>query len=332
MSGGPTIRDVAREAQTSLETVSRVLNGRYKATTARGRLRVGQVLAVAKRLGYRPDLGARSMRATDMGIIGVLGLQMPVNLPQATVEGLLDVLAPRGFTLSAHYNPRGAPAHRLPPWRIDGAVVVDMHDRAELEPVEASGLPYVSINGWAGPRGSAVRFDDADGMRQLVRHLVGVGHRRIAYANAYRDRWHGHPSVAVRHRAFTAALRSMGAAPAIGHEMPLSEDREAFLRAIRADGATALIVYHHFHGVELHQACLRLGLRVPQDLSIACFNDEWPVQFLDPGLTAVAMPSREAGAAAGRLLLARIDDADAAPETATLPATLVPRGSTAPPA
>ncbi|NJL32441.1 MAG: LacI family transcriptional regulator, partial [Phycisphaerales bacterium] len=218
----PSLKDIAHSAGVSVPTVSRILNNRSDGFSVRPEVRE-RVCKAAMELSYRPHLMAQSLRKNSMGIVGLLGIHMPVILPEDAIRGMVDVFEAHSVKLSTYFSPSIEASHDLPPWRIDGAIVASVLSMEDLRPLERARLPYVSINGWSGPRGGSVNYDDADGTRQALSHLVALGHRRIAYANA-RGPWRTHPSVQARHHAYVRFLKEAGLEPVPGHDQPWTEE------------------------------------------------------------------------------------------------------------
>jgi LacI family transcriptional regulator len=311
-------------------TVSRVLNNRYEGFSVRPELRE-KIVTAAAQLGYRPHLLAQSLRKSSMGIVGLLGIHMPMIVPEAAVRGLVEVFEANDVKLTTYFSPTLEASHDLPPWKIDAAVVVGAMQAGDVAAVERAHLPYASINGVCGPHGIAVGYDDVDGTRQAMRHLLELGHRRIAYANS-NSPWMTHPSIARRHETYLAVLAESGLAPVPGHEVPLPDPPLEWVRRTWEQGATAILAYHHFHAVHVLQAIGELGLRVPQDLSLMCFNDDYPTQYVYPPLTAVRLPTHEAGRIAAQCLLDQLATPQGpAAEAIQLKEELRARASTGPP-
>lgn len=326
-----SLADIAKAAGVTSATVSRVLNNRTKGFSVRPEIRQ-RILSAAREMHYRPDLMAQSLRKADMGVVGLLGMLMPMVLPDRAIRGLVSVLEQHSIKLTTYFAASMDKSHDLPPWRIDGAILVGALSRDDLKAVEHAQIPYVSINGWCGQNGLAVMYDDVDGTEQAVEHLIRLGHRRIAYGNAF-SLLSTHPSVRQRHQTYLACLRRHGLKPVPLHDVEMPERPVDYVReVIKEHGATAILAYHHFAAVSILQVAQEMGLSVPRDLSLVCFNDEYPIQFLNPPLTAVALPVREAGETAGRMLWELMHGKN--PEErriVTLKERLVERASTAPP-
>jgi LacI family transcriptional regulator len=328
--GRASLKAIAALTGVSAATVSRVLNNRHIGFSVRPELRA-RIEEVARTSGYRPDLMAKSLRKGGMGIFGLVGLEPPFNFPQRMVEGILGVLEPRGIQLSAHFTPHQGGALEPPAWRVDGIFVLAAHKRSDVEPIDVSGIPYVSINAWHGPHGMAVMMNDAQGTGLAMRHLLDLGHRRVAFA-LMMGPWRTHPSVRERRGAYRAALRAAGQSPL--DELPSTQvdDATEFLSAARSSGATAVLAYNHHVGMAVLKAAYAAGLAVPRDLSIVCFNDEYDIDLVHPPLTRIVLPVAEAGRVAAGKLMEIAGGADLAGQVVRLDETLLVRGSTAAPA
>jgi LacI family transcriptional regulator len=328
----PSLKDVALSAGVSAPTVSRILNNRRDGFSVRPEVR-DRVVNVARELSYRPHLLAQSLRKKTMRIVGVLGIHVPIILPDDVIRGLVEVFEASGIKLSTYFSPTIEASHDLPPWRIDGAIVAGVLKPGDLKALEKARLSYVSINGWAGPHGGSVCYDDADGTRQALSHLVELGHRRIAYLNAHGP-WRTHPSVQARHDAYCSFMNDAGLELVPGHDQAWPEDdRHALLRQwIEHDGVTAVLAYQHYQALELMHAAYELGYTPPHRLSVVCFNDEYIGRMMYPQLTAVRLPTYEAGRKAASMLMQHMGKELPTMQPVVLKPELIVRGSTAPPA
>lgn len=335
MAGRPnvTISNVADLSGVSKSTVSRILNNRQENFSVKQATRQ-RVLRAAEQLNYRPDPIVRSLSAKVTNLIAVLGLRdFGTAIRGGTEEAanaLMNRLYEHGYELCTNILSPREPAYSPPRWRVDGAVVVDNSDASDIETLDASGMKYVTLNGPAGTHGASVTLDDEAGTRTAVHHLRALGHRRIAYAAP--DVYHWHQSLVSRRDAYLSSLEEVGLEPVPGYDRLGASAFDVMRHAVNEHGATAVIAYHHLMAVKLVRAAATLGIEVPRQVSLLCFNDLSPCQDLVPSLTAMALPSREMGKLAADLLLEQLDqNASAPPRHVTLSETLVIRESTAPP-
>jgi LacI family transcriptional regulator, repressor for deo operon, udp, cdd, tsx, nupC, and nupG len=166
-------------------------------------------------------------------------------------------------------------------------------------------------------------------MRQASGHLLGLGHRRIAHVAAGVDSW----TFRVRARALAEAVADSAGSLVRAEQSELSvEDAlHTATRLLSADPRpTALICDDDLLAAGACKAARRMGLRVPEDVSVTGFDDLSLATALEPELTTVRLPAEEVGAAGMRALLAVLEGRTA--KTPVIPVQLVCRGSTAPPA
>ena len=336
----PTSRDVAQDAGVSQATVSLVLSGKGE-----GRISARTSEAVrrsAARLGYRPNLAARTLRAgrTRTGMLVVPALNSDFF---ARVHfGAVREAARHDFGLLLY------PTHSTPP--APGAIEPDTGGRfqdplgsagAALDGVIASsltpgtlpalrsGTPVVMLDDDPALAGAAatVNLDIADGMRQAAEHLLALGHRRIGHVAAAIDSW----TFRVRARALGRTLADGGAAQPPTASAPLNVPgglRAATELLMSDPRPTALVCDDGFLAAGASKAACRLGLRVPQDVSLTGVDGVTLATALEPELTTVDLPAEEFGAAGMRALLDVVDGR--APRRGVLPVSLAVRGSTGP--
>ena len=321
--------DVARRAGVSRATVSRVLNNYTEHFSVSPEVR-RRILAAARELGYRPDMAAHNLRSKGRaGLVGWFGSVYPATFSAGLLDALSGALSGAGLLVAPAYVSPGDEPIRLPWWRMDAAVVSGILDPDEVAELERIRLPYVCVNCACGAFGSSVALDDAGGMRLACEHLLGLGHRRIAYISLREHSRGRHPSVSIRADAYAATMADAGLAP--DQVLLAPGDEDALVReVVLARKATALVAYSGHTALLLLGACHRLGLRVPQDVSLVAFNDEYPMPYLEPSITAVALDGPACGRAAAELVLERLKHPDAPPRRILLPESLVVRRSTGP--
>ena len=165
----------------------------------------------------------------------------------------------------------------------------------------------------------------------LVEHLHQLGHRRIAYANA-RATYLSHYSVTERYEALLNWPASSKIELARGHNTPFCSAPEFLRDTVLRDKATAIITYDHHIAVTLVGAAHAMNIRIPDDVSLVCFNDVFPVALMPPPLTAVSVSGREMGRIGAGLLLNSLGQSKraVAPTEVRVPEELIVRRSTAP--
>jgi DNA-binding LacI/PurR family transcriptional regulator len=334
--------EVARRCSVSQSTVSRVLNN-----AKQGRFSVSaevreRILRVAEEMNYRPSVAARNLAADKtmlVSVLGVSGLGSDRVGPDETAIGALSGALDRaGYEICVQFYGHRHARFDPPPLRVDGIVAVSSSNENDLVGLERGTVPYVCLNALAGPHGSSVIPDDARGTRLALRHLLDLGHRKIAYLD--------HPSISATHASvferretFRSCSTEMGfeiaavKVPMLPPNTPWDSYYEPFLReGVMKQGATAVLAYSHHGALALMRLAHDLGLSVPNDFSLACFNNEPAVQLSIPSITAIDVPALRMGQVAAELLIRQMNSTDLIePVTVKLEETLVVRESTAPP-
>jgi LacI family transcriptional regulator len=326
----PTSRDVARRAGVSQATVSLVLGGKW-----RGRVSAPRAEAVrdaARELGYRPNLAARSLRLGRTRTAMLVVPALTSDFFARVHAGAAPVAAQSGFGLVLYPSPEGVgqtpdpfdPAHAA----LDGVIASSMAPEA-LAVLRGDGLPLVMLD--SDPLGGQATTDNpdiAEGRRLVAGHLLDLGHRRIGHLAAAVDSW----TFRARAQALREALTAGGAAVVRTERSGLgvADGLEAAARVLAGAGRpTALVCDDDLLAAGACKAARRLGLRVPQDVSVTGFDDLALATAVEPELTTVRLPAEAVGEAGMRALLSVLDGQSPGPHT--LPVTLVTRASTAPP-
>ncbi|MDP9948281.1 MULTISPECIES: LacI family DNA-binding transcriptional regulator [Streptomyces] len=329
----PTSRDVARVAGVSQATVSLVLGGKWPGRVSEAT--AGRVRDAASDLGYRPNLAARSLR---LGRTRTALLVVPALTNEffaRVYAGAAALAAEHDFGVVLYPSPDGAGPARDPfasaRAALDGVIASSMAAGA-LEALHGADLPLVMLDSDPSDTGPAARvnLDIADGMRQVTEHLLGLGHRRFLHLASAVDTW----TFAVRADALHGALDAVEDATVrtVRAALDVRAGRDAVERALAAAGErpTAIVCDDDILAAGACKAARRLGLRVPDELSVTGFDDLALATALEPELTTVRLPAERVGERGMEALLAVLDGRPAEP--GRLPVRLVVRGSTAPPA
>ncbi|MEV0482220.1 LacI family DNA-binding transcriptional regulator [Streptomyces sp. NPDC050508] len=328
----PTSRDVAQAAGVSQAAVSLVLGdkwrGRVSATTAE------RVREAARDLGYRPNLAARNLR---LGRTRTVLLVVPVLTTEffaGVYTGAARVAAEHGFGVVLYPSPEGIGPARDPfasaQAALDGVIASSMAADA-LTAIRGDQLPLVMLD--SDPEGSlgaaTVNLDIADGVRQVADHLLALGHRRFLHLAADVPSW----TFEVRARELAARVGEIEGTTIRTTRAPISIDGAlaAAEAALSAPGPrpTALVCDDDKLAAGAYKAARRLGLRIPDDLSVTGLDDLALATAIDPELTTVRLDAELFGEHGMRALLAVLDGR--VPEEGDIPVELVVRGSTAPP-
>ncbi|MGO1052578.1 LacI family DNA-binding transcriptional regulator [Crossiella sp. CA198] len=327
-TGAPaTIRDVARQAQVSVATVSRALSS---PNLVREETRE-RVLSAAAELGYQPNRAARGLIT---GRTGNLGIVVP-DLDNPFFTGVLKAV--QAAAVQADYSVFVADSDEDPvveeklvrtmAQQVDGLIVCSpgLSDAPLLEVAAKSSL--VLLNRML-PEVPAALMNAANGIEQLVAHLAELGHRRIAFLSGPDTSW----SNTQRRTGLRAAAPKHGlTVTELGPYPPRYEGGVAAAEDVLGRGYTAVIAYNDVMALGVLARLREEGVRVPEDMSLTGFDDLVFAGLCDPAMTTVAMPVREAGRLAVELLLAGPGEDGAPVRQEWLDTKLVVRATTAPP-
>jgi LacI family transcriptional regulator len=324
-----TIKDVARAAGVSVATVSRVHNGSDLVKEATRR-RVGEV---ARRLGYSPHGAARSLITSRTSTLGVLLPDIYGEFFSEVIRGIDQTAQRHGYHLlvSSSHDDRSAVETALRSmWgRVDGLIVLwpDLDETAV--PNLPAGLPLVFLSAPIGPNGfDVITVANFEGAYAMVCHLLSLGHRRIAIIKGIE----GNADAAERLRGYRAALASAGlgarAIEVAGEFNESSGFRAANVLLARKVRPSAIFAANDAMAIGALSALREAGLRVPEDVALAGFDDIPMARYLDPALSSVHVDICALGERAALRLLAAVHDKDKHEHRAeTLPTTLVLRRS-----
>ncbi|MFJ3823779.1 LacI family DNA-binding transcriptional regulator [Streptomyces nodosus] len=328
----PTSRDVARTAGVSQAAVSLVLGdkwrGRVSPTTAE------RVRQAAQELGYRPNLAARNLRLGRTRTVLLVVPALTTEFFAGVYTGAARIAAAHGFGVVLYPSPEGVgpakdPFHSARA-ALDGVIASSMAADA-LTAIRGDQLPLVMLD--SDPHGSlgaaTVNLDIADGARQVAHHLLALGHRHLLHLAADIPSW----TFRVRAQELATHIGALPDTTLSTAHAPISIDdaRTATETALRAPGPrpTAVICDDDKLAAGAYKAARRLGLRIPEDLSITGLDDLALATALDPELTTVRLDAELFGERGMHALLAVLDGRT--PEQGDIPVELVVRGSTAPP-
>jgi LacI family transcriptional regulator len=345
-----TIDVVAAEAGVSASTVSHVLNGR--AATARiSQATSERVRNAARRLGYTPNHAARSLRRQRTGIITVLAWRLSSPFFADIATGVRNVAQQHGCqvgVIDAGALDREVEIRALASLRTgicDGVVVATgTHSRrgpatdALLELVE-SGIPVsLVLDRSPDPSVPAIDVDHLRGSYLATRHLLDLGHRRIAHFT-FADtplEASGSSSQASRYQGYLQAFAERGLEPdpawlllgpreieggrLMAHDL-LARFPESHNRP------TAIAAFNDRTAIGVIRGCYEAGIRVPDEIALIGFHDIPTARYTTPALTTIGHPLIEMGEMAADSLFTLIAGGDVAERDRTVPVSLVVRES-----
>lgn len=331
-----TIRDVARKANVGVGTVSRVLN---ESPSVREETRQ-RVLAVIEDLDYTPNPIARRLSTGQTLTIGVIlpYLTMPSYIER--LRGVQSKLADSKYdlVLFAIENPaqRDAYFENLSlKSKVDGVLLISLPPNDEQASRFAkSNIPTVLIDAYH-PNLCCVFPDDVQGGRLATRHLVELGHRKIAYLSDYLNTPF-HPSMRFRYQGYREVLEAENIPINPKYQIEGNRGRmnaRTMARELLSldDPPTAIFASSDSQAIGAIEAAVEMGIRVPEDLSVVGYDNIRDAAYMD--LTTIDQHLVKSGVEGADMLLELLDDPHKNNQCKqTIAVDLVVRGSTQPPA
>jgi LacI family transcriptional regulator len=293
-----------------------------------------RLLAVADRLGYVPNASARTLKQRRSRVVGVVVSDLGNQFYARLAAGVEQVLREADYQMMVLGDNNEAVeevegARTFLAMRAPGVIMTPAGAEA-TELLVSQGVAVVEVDRrLAQVPCDGVVLDNELGARDATRHLLELGHRRIALLGVETD-W---TSDAGRLDGYRAAFADAGAevderlVVRIPRHAPDAEDRIEAL--VAAEGPTAIFATNNRLAEQAWRVIRRRGLRLPHEISLVGFDDVPWMEMVDPGITAVEQPIFELGRCAAKLLLRRLDDPSLEPAVEVLEPRLVVRGSTA---
>ncbi|MEJ2302878.1 MAG: LacI family DNA-binding transcriptional regulator [Anaerolineales bacterium] len=331
----PTIQDVAKRAGVAPTTVSRVINNSGYASEETRR----RVEAAIEELGYVPNTLARGLRSKRTNTLALVVTDIANPFFTLIARGVEDTASASGFTV-IYCNTDESEAkeekyiHILVQKQVDGVLLVPACNSSKSANfLHSNNVPIVLIDrSVPGFQTDLVRCNSESGAYELVKHLIDLGHKRIAAitgphgVSTSEDRVSGY-----QHAMSEAGLENLASVyygaftQASGYELA----NQVLAQNPRP---TAMFGANNFLSIGILKAIRDAKLSVPQNLSVVGFDDLPVSLIVDPILTVAAQPAYDMGQQAAQLLLKRLsDDALESNQEIVLPTELIVRRSSGPP-
>lgn len=338
-----TLQDVAREAGVTAMTVSVVLNGARSGTRVSDATRA-RIEEVAARLRYRPNGVARSLSRRRMDTLGVAaGISGQINLYFLDIlNGILEAAATHGQNTTIYsvtdWEVDQSRLLQFCDGRVDGLILINPTLTAPFAATLGQYALFVTIQSTAPLSGiHSLDVDNEGAACEMVRYLIVQGHRRIAHITGSMTQI----DAQLRLAGYRRALSEAGITPDESLVRPgwftIDTGRQCMADLLDRPGPppTAVFCANDATAYGAMETLAARGLRVPEDISVAGFDDLMLAQMTTPHLTTVHQPFQEMARRAVELLLHQIqpgeDDAPAPPDTEFFDAELTIRASVAPP-
>jgi LacI family transcriptional regulator len=300
-----------------------------------------RVLQAAGQLGYEPNSAAQSLRLRANKTIGLLVPDTGNPYYWQLLQGAEAEAQACGYDIllvNTALDPnrereavRGVLRHR-----VDGLLIILAFRDYVIEEVRdivgrRNAVVLIGEAATIDIRLDSVRSDHAQGAVEMMTHLLDLGHRQIGFVFGVA----GPPLGQERLLAYRQSLQSVGVADdmaLVEHcGVTLEDGYRAAQRLLdRSPRPTAILVINDLLSIGVLRAIDERGLRIPEDISVAGFDDIPMTRYLSPPLTTVRVHAEEIGRTAMRLCLERMRDPERPPQAVCVPAELVRRGSTGP--
>ena len=337
-----TMRDVALLAGVSTATVSHVINGSKKISAET----TERVLQAISQVNYKPNTLAKSLRMGQSHTIGVL-VEDIRGLPVASiVSGISETLAKGGYKTILHdlhlleklynqYEQIGSYRQRindglslLQSANVDGIIYVAMHDRHLDYLFDEMDIPLVFAYSHGTEKDTYITYSNRDSAADIIRFLIGKGHKHIAVIA-------GHP------HSYPTAQRLLGIQMAMQqaglslpqeyirygnweYESGMVQTGELLRLPIRP---TAIFAMNDLMAAGCMAVLTSEGLRIPQDIAVAGFDNREIAEYLQPPLTTVALPTTEIGVQAALHIIDMICNPRIHPAREIINCSIVERAS-----
>jgi DNA-binding LacI/PurR family transcriptional regulator len=303
-----TIKDVARKAGVAHTTVSRALHGSpliSSGTTER-------IRQIAAEMGYQPSAAARSLKTNRSQVLGVIVSSIDDPFFSEILQGIDDVAQASGYSLFIAASQRDLMHERaivrtMREHRVDGVIICSTPFSTEQsQQLRSYEIPIVVINNQSSEDYRySIHHDDLDGSQQVMRHLIGLGHHRIAYLGyahsgrtnlsrltGYRNEMHqaGLP-IHDGYELEAETIDPQGGQAAVPHFLELTPR------------PTAIFCYNDMLAIGVLRGLQASGLNVPADCSVVGFDNIIFSAFTTPPLTTFDQPKRTIGVQAAQLTL-----------------------------
>ncbi|GMO24131.1 MAG: LacI family transcriptional regulator [Spirochaetaceae bacterium] len=325
-----TIKDIAKMAKVSTATVSRVINNNPEGV---GQELRNNILKIVRETGYKPNLLARSMITNKTHTIGLLSPDIVTPFYQYVIKGINDCLQAAGYTMLLCNVESGAAYREQVETMLakgtDGIILMGFFGETSQTLAEIlTGVPVVLFD--YVPRLeqiAQINTNNRASARELTSHLIENGHRRIGCIMGPEQ----FDTVRERLKGYQKALEDAGIPynPKIMLNGDFSTDSalEPAARLITETDVSAIFCFNDLMAYGVYKYCAQCGKRIPEDISVAGFDDIPYSELLNPPLTTVRQPGYRLGAESAKMLLEQINGTAEPRMKRILSNTLMIRGS-----
>ena len=336
-----TIKDIAKKAGVSHTTVSRALNGNHS-IPERTTLVIREI---AKEMGYLPSAAARGLKTKKSNAVGVIVSRIDNPYFGEILQGIEEVLQQTGYSLfiaSSHldFSSEKNIVQAFAEHRVDGVIICSV----TFKPSHASllkqyGMPIVVINNQSQEEYQcSIAHDDVDGARSITRHLLQLGHERIAYiGNLQAERVNEDRLLGYKAEIQKAGLEVDDALIVNCEGSEIENGMQGMTQLLASDKQpTAVFCFNDLMAIGALTILNQRNIAVPDEISVAGFDNIAYSAFTHPPLTTFDQPKRVIGAEAAQMLLNMLEESEekheSEPVTHIMRGHLLVRNSTGAPA
>lgn len=328
-----TLKDIAKRAGVSSMTVSRVMNGNTKEVSDKTSEKIRKI---AHEMGYVPNSSARALASRSSRLIAALLQEYDEDynpLEDSYTSCFLGELARQikkeGYDLMIHYvKDYSEITYSLKSWNVAGAVFIGMFDESIRKLQEDNHIPLIFTDSYSTVRSiTNVGIDDYAGGELAARHFLENGHRNLAF---YGPEVLDNGVVTHRMRGFVTVLREAGISLPPENFMDLGvKDLGAALKRLCSgkNPVTGIFTTADNCAYRIYSEAYRMGIRVPDDLSVIGFDDLNMSAMITPPLTTIRQDIKKKAAVTCDLLMKHIRETDPPAENIIMNVELVERGS-----
>lgn len=311
-----SLKEIAQAAGVSVATAARFLNGDQKEVWTSTARRAQRVRDIAKQMGYRPSHRAKSLARRSSMAIGLLfGRQnfYYADLYHRIIRRISEQLSLQGYDLMMipAVGPASQWAVKLMDGRIDACILCDPAPSDLHTILDEVDIPMIGINLSTDAKIPMIRYDEAQGARMIMEHLLELGHRRIWMASYTKDieRALSHVSFVIRLNTFKQILTEHNLIDSFEFKIKTTPDQYTAIASMPIDQRpTAIIAQNDSRAMEVIKQLNDGGLRVPEDISVVGFNNDYSSSLFIPALTSIDLPAQEASDRAVQYVLECLQD------------------------
>lgn len=300
-----TIKDIAKEAGVSYQTVSKALRG----TGAVNQQTAERIKEIAKKRGYVPSIAARSMTTQKSQLIAVFLPQIASSFYNKIIQGIETLAIEQDYGLLLYLFENTELEEKLETmlsFRVDGMIVFENHFSVQsLNRFKAQKIPILFVNSTDIPEdASHIAIDAFYGLKLAFEHLYSSGHRNILFAHS------DHEAGMKRIEDVKISVQKEYGVNFISRSYcdsySSAEVMENFDLADLPDGVTGIVCTSDYIALPIMTKLQEFGLSVPDNISVIGFDDLEFAAFLNPPLTTIEQPKREFGEKIFQTLLSLI--------------------------